>query len=109
MENILIKVEDVKKGDHILIGGNHLQYLIVQRDIKLSKKPNWRGEPCYSKVLCSKKVVTKTRTYITSTGGTRNYTYKEIEASSNDHNTIFYADLNDRAIWLVKREREGVL
>jgi hypothetical protein len=96
MENREITIDELQKGDEVIIHGNgYIQYVKVLRPLKLGKVPNWRGDTYYSRVKCS---------------------YKEHDTKSWDrrgtltgegHTKEKYVDFNYRNIWLVKRENNN--
>ena len=106
MENVLIKIEDLRVGDEVLIAcQSHMKYLKVLDQPRLSTtKKHWStGAPLYKSVRCStRQEVTTTQ----HTWGGKAYTrtYKEWKLTPEDHNIKISQDLSDRVIWLVKRE-----
>jgi hypothetical protein len=109
-----IKIEDLKKGDVVLIGASgDLKCVKLLRDVKLAKKPDWRGNTVYSKVLCSFRIIEisapYTRTYRDYQGNMQTYTnHNNIDRSfgldEHNHNKEAYVDFNYRKIWLIKRD-----
>ena len=108
MENRLIEIQDLQVGDEIMIScQSFFKYLKVLTPPTLSKtKVHWNTKkPMYANVRCSARKDVKTSTY--NWHGT---SYTRIEktwgATAEDHNVRISQDLNDRQIWLVKRETE---
>ncbi len=103
--NMLIEVENLEIGDEILVGANsQMKYLKVLRKPATGKKIHWRTkQPLYKTVLCSthKHEMSYTNTY---NNHTRTWTRNEFVCKAEDHNTNIYQNLNDRVIWLIKRE-----
>lgn len=104
-----ITVDRLQEGDEVLIGLNgNLRYAKVLRTPKLAKTLNRWGEIVYKTVLCSvnENKVNKTKTYLDGSGVTRSYTYTKVEQvlSPLDHNKKVYINMNDRKMWLVKRD-----
>ena len=93
MENREITIDELQKGDEVIIHGNGgIQYVKILRPMKLAKNTNYRGDTYYSRVKCS---------------------FKEHDVRSWDrigtltgegHTKEKYVDFNYRNIWLVKRE-----
>lgn len=98
---MLIKIEDLRKGDEILVGRGGLKYYKLLRDPKLRKGETDR----YSSVKCSTRADIST---YTSTYGANTYTrtYKRWVCSPFEHNAEKYVDLNYGDIWLVKKGDE---
>lgn len=106
MENALIKLEDLRIGDEILIScQSHMKYLRVLDQPRLSPtKKHWSTkQPLYKSVRCSTRqdVVTTQHTW---NGNSYTRTRKEWKVTAEDHNIKISQDLNNRQIWLVKRE-----
>lgn len=94
MENTEITIEDLQKGDEVIIHGNgYLRYVKLLRPMKLRKDTNFRGDIIYSSVKCS---------FIDTGGWQRPNTLR-----GEDHNKEGYIDFNYRNIWLVKRENNN--
>lgn len=106
MENALIKLEDLRIGDEILIScQSHMKYLKVLDVPRLSPtKKHWStGAPLYKSVRCSTRQDVITNTY-THNGNSYTRTHKEWGVTAEDHNIKISQDLTGRQIWLVKRE-----
>lgn len=106
MENALIKLEDLRVGDEILIScQSHMKYLKVLDQPRLSPtKVHWNTKvPLHKAVRCSTRQDVITNTY-THNGHSYTRSHKEWIATSEDHNIRISQDLNGRQIWLVKRE-----
>jgi len=98
---MLIKVEDLKVGDEIIISSySNLKYLKVLKAPRI-KETSYKGDPIYASLKCS--ICQKTNEYFTKSG--LKYTRKEyvFEEDSTKHNTIIYVNLNEKGIYLVKR------
>ena len=98
---MLIKGEDLKKGDEILVSHySDFDYLRVLRDpvIKGTIKHWQTGRPIFKSVKCS---LNKKET-ISSITNTKYAWFNNI-CTSEGHNHTLYKDLNNRMIWLVKR------
>ena len=56
MENREITIDELQKGDEVIIHGNgYIQYVKILRPLKLAKTTNYRGDIIYSRVKCSFK------------------------------------------------------
>lgn len=107
MENRLIEIQDLEKGDEILIScQSFFKYLKVLVKPSISKtKVHWHtGKPLYGAVRCSTRRDTITHTYTTYDGTQGNYDRHEWIVSAEGHNKTISQDLSGRQIWLVKRE-----
>jgi len=101
-----IEIKDLQVGDEIIIPSNsNLKYLKVLKLPQLHPNLNWRGEPYYRSVRCSigghKETKTHTR-YNTTYNWTR--TVYKFDTDCKNHKLRINVDLNDRHIYLVKRE-----
>ncbi len=101
--NRLIKIEDLLEGDEIIVSGNsNLKYMKVLKTPIISKiKKYWRtGLPLHTAVRCSIRQDSVQSPY------KKNYYYKEyvFEQDITKHNHRISIDLNNRDIFLVKRE-----
>jgi glutathione peroxidase-family protein len=106
MENQLIEIQDLQVGDEIMIScQSYFKYLKVLTPPALSKtKVHWSTkQPLYSNVRCTAKQNVITNTY-TWNGNSYTRTTKVWGVSPEDHNMRISQDLNERQIWLVKRE-----
>jgi len=106
MENQLIEIQDLQVGDEIMISCQScFKYLKVLTPPALSKtKVHWSTkQPMYANVRCSAKQNVITNTY-TWNGNSYTRTTKVWGVSPEDHNMRISQDLNERQIWLVKRE-----
>lgn len=110
-----IKIEDLEKGDLVIIGNaGGIRAVKLLRPMKLAKKPNWRGDTVYGKVLCSfKETITDvpyTRTYNDYQGNPVTYSgtfrQKNYGLDEKDHNQQKYVDFNYRNIYLIKKGEE---
>jgi hypothetical protein len=96
MENREIEIDELQKGDEVIIHGNgYIQYVKVLRPLKLAKNSNWRGDTYYSRVKCSFK---EHDTHSWDRRGT---------LTGEGHTKEKYVDFNYRNIWLVKRENNN--
>jgi hypothetical protein len=100
-----IKIEDLRQGDEVLIGSSvGLKKVKILRPLKMSKKKNWRGDNCYSKVMCGMNESINT---FQIPGRSYNYTERVTSLADDvDYNTQRYVDFNYKNIWLVKREEQ---
>jgi hypothetical protein len=106
MENTLIEIQDLQVGDEIMIScQSFFKYLKVLTPPALSKtKVHWHTKkPMYGNVRCTTKRDVVTNTY-TWNGNSYTRAQKVWGVSSEDHNMRISQDLNNRQIWLVKRE-----
>ena len=106
-----ILLEDVRKGDELLISINSkLMYIRVLENPRLSKKrKDWRTDDfMYINVKCSLNVENKSFQYTPRWGGglPRTYQYAWYNLTPNDHNTTKKINLNGRQLWLVKKHEE---
>lgn len=102
---MLIKIEDVRKGDEILIPCNSsIRYLKVIRPPKPRKKniTKWKT---HTSAWCSSKIEKKDE-IIQWNNGTSYAVKRTIRhcAPPEEHNVERYENLNYKTIWLVKRE-----
>lgn len=107
MENKLIEIQDLEPGDEILIScQSFFKYLKVLAKPTLSKtKVSWSTKtPLYSNVKCSTKQDIITKNYVGYSGKTYTRTEKKWILSPDDHNLRVSVDLNERQIWLIKKE-----
>ena len=91
MENRLIEIQDLKVGDEIIISCySQLKYLKIVRIPKNKESTRFK---------CSIKQMQRT---------SGNYTWGVncFEQDITQHNKVIYQDLNERQIWLVKRENK---
>lgn len=110
-----IKIEDLKKGDVVLIGTNgNIKCVKLLRDLRLSKKLDWKGRQKYRKVLCSQNKYIYpdpyTRNYIDSNGASRTYSHPnnvsiKYGMDETGHNQELYIDFNYKNIYLIKHEQ----
>lgn len=92
MENREITIEELEKGDEVIIHGNgYIRYVKLLRPLKKANKPNYRGDIPYSSVKCSFVHIP----YSWDKKGT---------LTGEGHNKEGYIDFNYKNIWLVKRE-----
>ena len=104
--NKLVKVKELLEGDEIIISSySNLKYLKVLKTPIINNKKCWlTGLPLYSAVRCS------IRQDIVSTA----YSFKKeyvFEQDISKHNHKISIDLNNRDIFLIKREtpkKEGI-
>ena len=108
MENQLIEIQDLQVGDEIMIScQSYFKYLKVLTPPTLSKtKKIWRTQqPAYTNFKCTTRQEQVVRySYTDRNGNIVNRMAKEWIVSPEDHNMRISQDLNDRQIWLVKRE-----
>jgi hypothetical protein len=109
MNNEIIKIEELEVDDEILISyQSHFKYLKVLVPPKLSKtKKHWNtGQFLYENVRCSTRQDVTTKTY--TSYNNQNFTRKEKKwiVTSENHNMRISQNLNDRQIWLIKREKQ---
>lgn len=100
---MLIEVKDLRIGDEILIPcHSSLRYLRVLREPRLKKK----SQSQYKAVYCSANVTETPYTHTWANETTKIYITKAYKCLSEGHNKEMYQNLNYKAIWLIKRERE---
>lgn len=106
MENQLIEIEDLQVGDEIIIACQAcIKYLRVLDKPRIGKRLHWSTkQPLYSAVRCSTKQEVVTSTSIWN-GKTYTRTEKHWRVTPDDHNVKISQDLNNRQMWLVKREQ----
>ena len=105
MENAIIKLEDLRVGDEILIAcQSHMKYLKVLDKPRISPtKKHWStGQPMYKSVRCSTRQEITTSQHVWG-GKSYTRTHKEWKLTPEDHNIKLSQDLSGRTIWLVKR------
>jgi hypothetical protein len=111
MENKLIEIQDLEKGDEILIScQSFFKYLKVLVKPSISKtKVHWHtGKPLYGNVRCStRQDVVVTYAYTDPNGVVHNRNSKEWMVTPEDHNMNISIDLCGRPLWLVKRENNN--
>ena len=92
MENREITIEELEKGDEVLIHGSGcLRYVKLLQPFKPVKKTNVWNHEYYPTIKCSWK--TK-----------EDWKDRYGKLIGEDHNKTGYIDFNYRNIWLVKRE-----
>tara|TARA_R110000868_G_scaffold256818_1_gene513920 strand:+ start:1517 stop:1834 length:318 start_codon:yes stop_codon:yes gene_type:complete len=104
---MLIDVKDLQIGDEILVPINSkFAYVKVERQPMLKTKlPSWcdPNKTYYKSVKC--KIHVDEKTY-TRTYGQRTHTWTRKEIICDDqYNTSKTIDLNNRTIWLIKRNK----
>jgi hypothetical protein len=93
---MLVKPEQLKQGDEIIIATNsQLRYVRLLRDPMIRQgSTHWiTKEPLYKAVKCSMRM---------DEHKVNNWKYKVYTPTPNDHNFERFVNLNDRSIWLVK-------
>lgn len=107
-----VELEDLEKGDVVLIGANSsIKAVKLLRDPKLMKTPDWLGRPRYGRILCSQKmdktILPYTRNYKGYNGQPQSYSGNRTEITfgltDEDHNSEIYIDFNYKNIYLVKK------
>jgi hypothetical protein len=110
---MLVKVEDLRKGDVILAGSSKGLYeakLLRQPVLaKQGSKTTWYGTARWTTVLCAVREETTQQVYnyVDHTGATRSRTYSTIStvvADGKDYTREKRIDLTDKELWLIKRE-----
>jgi hypothetical protein len=107
---MLVKVDDLRKGDVILVGinGSRLAEFKLLRQPMLAttgKKTTWWGLPRWKSVLCAVREEKITRKYTNHQGQSSNYDYTRcVIAEGQPYNREKRLDLTDKDIWLLKRE-----
>lgn len=113
-----IQIQDVKKGDEIIVSGprGKLIYIKVLAPCKVAKNQGFY--PKYSRIKYSgirgttrieekirgtTRIKEKKYSY-TWNGSTRKWTRKNPVCTPDEHNVTKSFDLNNKTIWLVKRE-----
>jgi hypothetical protein len=117
---MLIEIQDLRKGDEVLIGASgNLKYLRLLRNPRVAKprtgsmRGNWitQGQAVtqYGTVKCSYKQKTISQQYVYA-NGTKTHTYNRniVECTPDGHNKECYVNFNDRPVWLVKRNENNI-
>ena len=107
MENKEIKLKDLQKGDEVLISVNSkLKYLKILETPRLSKKrKHWRTKQfLYINVKCSSNETETVQQFVDNRGNNRSYSFIEFNCTPDNHNRVYKQDLNERKIWLIKRD-----
>ena len=111
MENRLIELEDLQVGDEIMIScQSYFKYLRVLTPPTMSKtRTNWRTkQPMLGNFRCTtRQDVVAGYSYVDGNGVTQTIMNKTWIPSPDGHNLRVSQDLNDRQIWLVKRENNN--
>lgn len=91
MENREITIEELQKGDEVIIHGSGcLRYVKLLQPFKDVIKTNTWGRKYYPSIKCSWK---------------QQKSWKDRpKLNGKDHDKTGYIDFNHRNIWLVKRE-----
>jgi len=83
-----VTIENLKKGDEVLVNGHNFRYLKLLREPKKRTKPNiYHGINGYKTIKCLEQ-------------------YEPLGGSPKFNKEIYY-DFNCGHIWLVKREEDG--
>jgi hypothetical protein len=109
-ENKLINIENLEIGDEVLIGLNsNLKYLKILEKPRLSKKRiHWRTKQLlYINVKCSSNETEIVTNWTDFRGNTRTYMTKQHNCTPENHNRVYKQDLNERLIWLIKRNNNN--
>ncbi len=95
MENREITIEELEKGDEVIIHGSGcIRYVkLLQPFNPIKKINNWDNE-YYSSIKCSWKKV-------------NSWADRYGKLSGENHDKTGYIDFNYRNIWLVKRENNN--
>jgi len=104
---MLVKVDQLKIGDEILIGAvgdGNLRWMRILKIPMIGKRTHWKtNQPLYKSTLCSVNIqeVQMSNTY---NGNIRTWTRKIYQFTGEGHNTDKYINLNEKHIWLIKRQ-----
>jgi len=107
---MLTKVEDLRKGDVVLIGtnGSRLAEVKILRQPQLAttgRLKTWSGVPRWKSVLCAVREEKFTQTYTNGNGSSSVYKYtRTVIANGQDYNTEKRIDFTEKDCWLIKRE-----
>jgi len=107
---MLTTVEDLRKDDVVLIGGNggcitEVKLLRQPQKATIGKLKTWYGHDRWKSVLCAVREETYTRTYTSYGGHVSTYNYKRlIVANGQDYNKEKRIDFTGKQVWLIKRE-----
>lgn len=105
--NKLIDLKDLQEGDEVLVSVNSkLKYLKILETPRLSKKrKHWRTKQLlYIDVKCSSSETETIKTWVDTRGNNRSYSNIEFNCTPDNHNRVYKQDLNERSIWLIKRD-----
>lgn len=101
-----INIIDLEIGDEILVAASsQIRYLRILELPRLSKKRvSWYTKnPLYVDTLCSTRTKDHVITYKGWQGKMNTYTRKQYVCKPNNHNVKKRMNLNDRTLWLVKK------
>lgn len=103
------RVEDLKKGDVVLIGSStgiyDVQLLRTPQRAKLGKLTTWGGRPRWATVPCMVRVAEITHNYTGSGGYTHKYVVKQKVCSNGEPYTDEKrVDFSEKECWILKRE-----
>ena len=107
---MLTKIEDLRKGDVVLIGtnGSRLAEVKILRQPQLAttgKLKTWRGAPRWKSILCALREETYTHTYTNYSGNVSKYDYtRPVIANGQPYNKEKRINFTDKDCWLIKRE-----
>lgn len=106
---MLVKVEDLRKGDVVILGtasGIFEAKLLRQPQLaKRGAKTTWYGAPRWSTVPCLIRVEKTTRTYIAYNGKSTSYDcFNKVVADGKEYTEEKRIDFTDKQVWLIKRE-----
>lgn len=108
---MLVNVEDLEKGDEVLIGcGGGMRYLKLLNTPKIGKRKHWHtGNPMYVSVKCLTNVVSTPRNAMRWQNGQRVTTIvydNKFILSGDNLNTEIRVDFNYKQCWLIKKDFE---
>lgn len=106
-----IEIKDLEVGDEILTtSGSDLRYVKVLKAPQIrTKLKRWHATNIvyYKAVKCSMncQTVTVSRSYTSPNGSldTRSWQQKKYICTSKDHNMEKFMDLNEKTLWLIKK------
>lgn len=107
---MVINIEDVQIGDEILIAcQSHFKWIKILQKPVLGKPHSWRpGIDRYKSVKCTsnRKATEHYRKDYRNPSNTQGILYYKYEwiVSGENHNWKYYQNLNDKQLWLLKRD-----
>ena len=102
------RVEDLKKGDIVLIGSASgiydVQLLRTPQQARMGKLTTWSGKTRWSTVPCMVRIVDVSNTY---TNGTHSHTYltkQKVISNGQPYTDEKRIDFTEKECWILKRE-----
>lgn len=102
-------VEDLKKGDVIIVGTSSgifdAKLLRDPQLAKTGKKTTWGGNPRWTTIPCAVREETITQHYTNYQGKVTPYTTKRrVMSNGKEYNLEKRIDLSEKECWIIKRE-----